>query len=380
MNLHGALDLVSADAGGGLRFRLALAAAEPEPTFRWEDLLVAGPNVVVSYAGRGRCRLDHHVEARSIEDGAIAWRHTLGEDSGAVADCRVHAGDLASGGAAIALHTQRCGGPTREAPGSCAGALEALASDDGRTLWSVPTGSADARDAHAVADEDGNFYAHAARLDSPGARALLSVAPDGSVRYHGSAPPALSSLEAVASGAIVAGAIGPAALVLDARNGDLAVALDAYVTEPVVAGTLLFTVTRDHLQRLPLGFTAPDWSVALAPSPSTTKASVEHAGPILTDAGTLLVVDQQHLFAQPALPAVLREVDVAGAPRSSTGLAGVQRTHEIALGDGTLHVLAGSTPQARANELRAYALPGRRPASHGWIAARGGMARDRRSR
>jgi hypothetical protein len=209
-------------------------------------------------------------------------------------------------------------------------------------------------------DEAGNYYA---LMKDPSA--VVSVSPGGVPRFRVSSR--VKPL-AVASGVLVGTtdgywnveAVDAATLAFLGSVPDVRV---------VLSHDALFSLRRGergayHLTRISLETFETVWDVHVVDDPgggSTSKHSVSVSPPVLTSAGTLLLVEQEHSIYEGPFPAYVHEIDVDGGDRGRARLSEGWNYGAVTLVDGLMVTEARDAPGGGV-VIRAFDVPGRTPA------------------
>ena len=356
--------IVSVAATGAPRWRHDVRAREPDRDVLSPLPLLAGDELVVIREDFSATTGAQGLTALRTSDGAEVWTRRL-DTPGCLASVEQPA---ASPDAVFAWVSRSCDGPAT-------GTLEAFDRATGAPRGSVALAG------WPYVDEQGGV----ALLHWGGEHdELVALAPDRALRWR-----------APGSGADWRSAVGLGVVVADDGVHDAAAValrfpLSGFTRSPVLADGAIVWIeavsTREpvRMKRQALDAVAPSWDVVLAepfPEGGYGKAWTSFTWPVATSVGTFLVLEHQwSLYDANHRASFLREIDRDGKDvfrlRLPPGTYGGDQS--FALHDGRVAVVVerdGDTPA-----IRAFDVPGRAPAAHGWVTIGGTMARDRRAR
>ncbi len=280
-------------------------------------------------------------------------------------------------------------------------AILALDAATGRALWSIPGEGDGAATADLVLDERGNTYARDLHLLT---QPIYSLSPSGAIRWS-TTTDQVEFLLAAANGFLLDSATGAqtsidSLRIRDAASGQV-VAQATRSGQPILASDgLTYLTLRDTgplqqhraLVRVDTTTGGDTWVRFLDPAseapPSGGRQNTLLTTEVIrTSSGTYLIAtqhvssnvdfhDPQYVYDRP----VLREIDGAGHEISATTLAAEGRLESAAaLASEWFTVSLGDAAGPGASVL-GFPLPGRSPATSGWISERGNMQRDHHAR
>jgi hypothetical protein len=386
-------EIVSATRSGALRFRARSSGGR---------VALAGA-VLVSEARGDGCRGlgAPALEAHRTADGAIAWRReilpAIERWMRAPGSCRYGAlGGLAVSGGRVVVAASILDGDTKEHESG----FVALDARTGEVAAAWRTSAADnaSRSGAPRAAEDGAVYASRA----------LTASRDALLVLDGAAPRELAAAPTTLHRDVVA-AFGPllfdeglasqdptlaAGSTLEARcraTGEVLGTFPAGRALALLVPGSAF-VLGAQLSRHDTATGELAWRVRLGapPAPSSARGRVPlllRTEPVATRGGGVLFAEQPGIV-QAALArfeadrAVLREIDGDGRESLRRALPAGAEVYEgpAALDRGRWYVAARPYHAAEGGVLRAFDLPGRAAAAHGWVTPQGSMARDNRAR